>query len=84
MINMIQSAKDQAAQLVADAYEAAVRDGTLTAAESEIRGSVDVPKDKANGDYTSNFALAGAKALKLRPRPGADPGGASAAGRLLF
>ena len=68
MINMIQNAKDQVAQLVEQAYESAVAKGQLTAAETAIRGNVEVPKDKANGDYTSNFALAGAKALKMRPR----------------
>ena len=68
MINMIQNAKDQVAQLVEQAYETAVAKGQLTTAETAIRGNVEVPKDKANGDYTSNFALAGAKALKMRPR----------------
>ena len=68
MINMIQNAKDQVARLVEQAYNSAVSNGQLTAAETPIRGNVEVPKDKANGDYTSNFALAGAKALKMRPR----------------
>ena len=68
MINMIQNAKDQVAQLVEQAYEKAVSAGQLTAAETEIRGNVEIPKDKTNGDYTSNFALAGAKVLKMRPR----------------
>ena len=68
MINMIQSAKEQVAQLVQQAYEAAVQDGRLSPAAGEIRSSVEVPKDSRNGDYTSNFALAGAKALGMRPR----------------
>lgn len=68
MINMIQNAKDQVAQLVEQAYETAVQNGRITPAESAIHGNVEVPKDSRNGDYTSNFALAGAKALKMRPR----------------
>ena len=68
MINMILNAKDQVARLVEQAYDSAVSKGQLTAAETPIRGNVEIPKDKANGDYTSNFALAGAKALKMRPR----------------
>lgn len=68
MINMIQNAKDQVAQLVEKAYETAVENGQITPAESAIHGNVEVPKDSRNGDYTSNFALAGAKALKMRPR----------------
>ena len=68
MINMIQSAKDQVAQLVAASYARAVEKGLLSTAQGEIRGSVEVPKDSRNGDYTSNFALAGAKALGMRPR----------------
>ena len=68
MINMIQNAKDQVAAVVEQAYKTAVEHGQLSAAESEIHGNVEVPKDTRNGDYTSNFALAGAKALKMRPR----------------
>ena len=68
MINMIQHAKDQVARLVEAAYESAAEQGLLERAETPIRGNVELPKDKSNGDYTSNFALAGAKALKMRPR----------------
>ncbi len=68
MINMIQQAKDQVAELVEQAYHAAVEKGQLPAAGDTIRGSVEIPKDSRNGDYTSNFALAGAKALKCKPR----------------
>lgn len=68
MINMIQNAKDQVAELVERAYQSAVDKGRLSAAAGEIRGNVEVPKDSRNGDYTSNFALAGSKALGMRPR----------------
>ena len=68
MINMIQNAKEQVAHLVQQAYEAAAEKGQLPPAEGTIHGNVEIPKDSRNGDYTSNFALAGAKALKMRPR----------------
>ena len=30
--------------------------------------SVEIPKDTANGDYTTTFCLAAAKAMKMNPR----------------
>ena len=67
MINMIQSAKDQAASLAMNAYQAAVSDGTLPAAEVKT-APVEIPKDTANGDFTTTFALACSKALCQPPR----------------
>ena len=62
MTNMIQNAKDQAAALAMAAYQAAAADGTLPQAEVKT-APVEIPKDTANGDYTTTFALAAAKAL---------------------
>ncbi len=67
MINMIQNAKDQAAALAMAAYEAAAADGTLPRAEVKT-APVEIPKDTANGDFTTTFALAAAKALGKPPR----------------
>ena len=67
MINMIQNAKDQAAALAMSAYEAAVADGTLPRAEVKT-APVEIPKDTANGDFTTTFALAASKALRQPPR----------------
>ena len=67
MINMIQNAKDQAAKLAMSAYEAAVADGSLPAAEVKT-APVEIPKDTANGDFTTTFALAASKALRANPR----------------
>ena len=67
MINMIQNAKDQAAALAMAAYEAAASDGTLPRAEVRT-APVEIPKDTANGDFTTTFALAAAKALGKPPR----------------
>ncbi len=67
MINMIQNAKDQAAALAMSAYQAAVRDGTLPQAEVKT-APVEIPKDTANGDFTTTFALAASKLLRQPPQ----------------
>ena len=67
MINMIQKAKDQVLHLTAAAYEAAAAAGTLPAGV-EVKANVEIPKDVSNGDYTTTFALAAAKAMKKNPR----------------
>ena len=67
MINMVQNAKDRAAALAMAAYQAAVADGTLPAAEVKT-APVEIPKDTANGDFTTTFALAASKALRQPPR----------------
>lgn len=67
MTNMIQNAKEQAAALAMAAYRAAAADGTLPEAEVKT-APVEIPKDTANGDYTTTFALAAAKALGKPPR----------------
>ena len=67
MTNMIQSAKDQAAALAMAAYRAAAADGTLPQAEVHT-APVEVPRDAANGDFTTTFALAASKALRQSPR----------------
>ena len=67
MIHMIQQAKDQVLALTHAAYEAAVAAGKLPA-DVEVRANVEIPKDPANGDYTTTFALAAAKAMKKSPR----------------
>ena len=67
MINMVQNAKDQAAALAMADYQAAVADGTLPQAEVKT-APVEIPKDTANGDFTTTFALAASKALRQPPR----------------
>ncbi|MDY3280907.1 arginine--tRNA ligase [Dysosmobacter sp.] len=67
MIHMIQNAKDQAARLTMDAYRAAVARGKLP--EADVKGApVEIPKDTKNGDFTTTFALAAAKQLRMAPR----------------
>ena len=67
MINMIQNAKDQVLALTEKAYQAAAAAGRLPG-DVSVRAGVEIPKDPANGDYTTTFALAAAKAMKMRPR----------------
>ena len=67
MNNMIQLAKDQVLSLTQAAYAAAVAAGTLPEV-AEVKANVEIPKDTANGDYTTTFALAAAKAMKKNPR----------------
>ncbi|MDE7245128.1 MAG: arginine--tRNA ligase, partial [Oscillospiraceae bacterium] len=67
MTNMIQKAKDQVQALTETAYQKAVSEGKLPGGV-QVRCGVEIPKDTANGDYTTTFALAAAKAMKKRPR----------------
>ncbi len=67
MTNMVQNAKDQAAALAMAAYRAAAGDGSLPEAEVHT-APVEVPRDAANGDFTTTFALAASKALRKPPR----------------
>ena len=67
MIHMIQNAKDQAARLTLAAYAAAAAAGELPQAEITT-APVEIPKDTANGDFTSTVAMACARQLKLPPR----------------
>jgi len=67
MIHMIQRAKDQAAELTLAAYRAAAQAGRVPEAEVPYP-PVEIPKDTKNGDYTTTFALACSKALKMPPR----------------
>ncbi len=67
MINMIQTAKDQVLALTNAAYQAAAAAGKLPG-DVAVKAGVEIPKDPANGDYTTTFALAAAKAMRKSPR----------------
>ncbi len=66
-MNMIEKAKKQAAQVVAEAYQSAVAAGTLPEAEVPAV-AVEIPKDSKNGDYASSFAMQCARPLRQAPR----------------
>ncbi len=65
MTNMIQSAKDQAAARAMAAYCAAAADGTLP--QAEVRTApVEIPRDAANGDFTTTFEIRGSQVILTR------------------
>ena len=66
-MNMIESAKEQVRQLTQRAYRACVEAGTLPGGIETVP-AVEIPKDTANGDYTTTFCLAAAKAMKMNHR----------------
>ncbi len=67
MINPIQEAKEKINELLTAAYEAAVSAGQLPAG-AVLTGTVEIPKDTANGDYAANHAMTGARALHMAPK----------------
>ncbi len=70
-MNMIQKAKEQVSALVNGAYLKAAEAGELPAGLA-LNGSVEIPKDTANGDYAANFAMASAKLMRMPPRKVAE------------
>ena len=68
MTNMIQSAREQVAELTQAAYQAAAASGALPAGGEAVKATIEIPKDTSHGDYASSFAMAGAKALHMAPR----------------
>ncbi len=67
MPNMIQNAKDSISQILNAAYQKAAEKGELPTGAA-LSGTVEIPKDSANGDFAANHAMAGAKALHMAPR----------------
>ena len=70
-MNMIQKAKEQVTELVNAAYLKAAEAGELPEGLT-LNGSVEIPKDTANGDYAANFAMASAKLMRMPPRKVAE------------
>ncbi len=71
MSSMIQAAREQIDRLVREAYAAAAAEGVLPAG-TELKGSIEIPKDTKNGDYACSYAMSAAKAMKMNPRQIAD------------
>ena len=67
MSNMIENAKLSINSLLCAACEKAVKNGELPEG-AVLRGTVEIPKDTANGDYAANHAMTGAKAMRMPPR----------------
>ncbi len=67
MANLIQSAKERVSEILQSAYERAAEKGQLPAG-AVLSGTVEIPKDTANGDFAANHAMTGARALRMAPR----------------
>ena len=67
MANLIQSAKERVSEILAAAYDKAVEKGQLPAGAA-LSGTVEIPKDTANGDFAANHAMTGARAMHMAPR----------------
>jgi arginyl-tRNA synthetase len=67
MSELVKKAEQQLKTAIADAFEKAMSGGALPQGEiPEI--NVEVPADRANGDYSSNAALASARLFRTSPR----------------
>jgi len=66
-MNLMENARRQAAEIVRAAYKAAVLAGALPEADVPAV-AVETPKDAANGDWASTFAMQCAKPLRMPPR----------------
>lgn len=67
MPNLVQEAKNQIDAILKAAYEKAAQSGELPKG-AVLAGTVEIPKDSANGDFAANHAMAGARALHMAPR----------------
>ena len=67
MANRIQEAKDSVNEILQRAYRRAAEKGQLPAGAT-LSGTVEIPKDTANGDFAANHAMTGARALRMAPR----------------
>ncbi|MBQ4382043.1 MAG: arginine--tRNA ligase [Oscillospiraceae bacterium] len=67
MTNMIEKARTEAAKLIDAAYEKAAAQGLLPAGVT-LKGTLEIPKDTANGDYASSAAMAAARDMHKAPR----------------
>ena len=67
MANLIQKAKDSINDIISAACVKAINAG-LFPEGATLSGTVEIPKDTANGDYAANHAMTGARSLHMAPR----------------
>ena len=69
-MNIIENLKKTISEKVEKGYNAAVEAGELLKAEADIKELIklEIPKEKAHGDFASNLAMLLAKELKMPPR----------------
>ncbi len=69
-MNIFEEMKDKVSGKIISAFEQAVKEGELTAADIDIASMIklEVPKDKQHGDFACNIAMMLAKPLRSAPR----------------
>lgn len=67
MSQIVKKAEEQLKQTVIDAVNAAIKSGELPEADAP-QFIIEKPSDKKNGDFSSNIAMAGARAYHMAPR----------------
>lgn len=67
MSQIVKKAEEQLKQTVIDAVNTAVKSGELPEADVP-QFIIEKPSDKKNGDFSSNIAMAGARAYHMAPR----------------
>ena len=69
-MNIIENLKTTISEKLADAYISAVEAGELSKTEADIKALIklEIPKEKAHGDFASNLAMLLAKELRMPPR----------------
>ncbi|MBR6618796.1 MAG: arginine--tRNA ligase [Clostridia bacterium] len=71
MSKIVKQVQDKLSCAITSAFEKAIASGTLP--EAEIPSfNIEVPADRANGDFSTNAAMAGARAFRKAPRMIAD------------
>ena len=67
-MNFIVLARDQINDIIKSACQRAFDAGILPGSAEDSAVGVEIPKDEANGDFSSNFALTSAKRFRLPPQ----------------
>ena len=67
MLNLIQEAKNQIRTILTEAYRKSAEKGELPDSDS-FTGTVEIPRDIANGDFAANHAMSSARTLHMAPR----------------
>lgn len=71
MSKTVKNVQDKLTAAIASAFEKAIASGALP--EAEIPSfNIEVPADRANGDFSTNAAMAGARVFRRAPRQIAD------------
>ena len=71
MSKLVKNVQDKLTAAIASAFEKAIAEGALP--EAEIPSfNIEVPADRANGDFSTNAAMAGARVFRRAPRQIAD------------